>query len=444
MPSTGSTGDAYERMAESFFAPLEREVLNRRRFQSQDEARMHESPSSSGAGWYNPPCRHSTLGYVSPLNYERRQQPAEYVSVRPYPSMEPGQIHSWGSPFGLTDDGDEGLLVKKERCDGKEKRGDIIKKLSLVLLVIALVVSSGPVLAQNGWYMGMDLGGAVASKMDVKTGGADDWVSSAAAAHSAIRCDKTINPDGFQVEEGACGNAPSTWGPMDESFDGGKGLLAGLALGYRRGAFRAEGEYFYRSAAHESTDVPYDSATNYDPGTDPGFQTVMDGVDAVLSHNVFANFYYDLRSDSKFTPALGVGVGFANASLAYRTLWHRTNDPENITVFDTEALTGDELAKAQALNREIAGTITTDSAKLSALLLGYQAMAGLDYRVSKPVTIGLKFRWASFGEFNDESAYDSLRGHASVAGNPPVPVTYYVKTDDIQFWEISLNMKCQF
>ena len=52
-----------------------------------------------------------------------------------------------------------------------------------------------------------------------------------------------------------------------------------------------------------------------------------------------ANLYYDLRSDSKFTPALGIGVGFAKASLAYRTLWHRTNDPENITVFDTEALT---------------------------------------------------------------------------------------------------------
>ena len=32
----------------------------------------------------------------------------------------------------------------------------------------------------------------------------------------------------------------------------------------------------------------------------------------------------------------------------------------------------------------------------------------------------------------------------AVAGNPPVPVTYSVKTDDIQFWGISLNMKYQF
>jgi putative transposase len=35
MPSMGSVGDAYDNaMAESFFATLEREVLNRRRFKS--------------------------------------------------------------------------------------------------------------------------------------------------------------------------------------------------------------------------------------------------------------------------------------------------------------------------------------------------------------------------------------------------------------------------
>ena len=46
-----------------------------------------------------------------------------------------------------------------------------MKKLLLVLMVSALVISSGPVLAQDGWYMGMELGVAVAPGMDVKTGG---------------------------------------------------------------------------------------------------------------------------------------------------------------------------------------------------------------------------------------------------------------------------------
>ena len=72
VPSMGSTGDAYDNaMAESFFATLEREVLNRRRFRSQAEARM--AIFQWLEGWYNPHRRHSALGYLSPINYERRQ-----------------------------------------------------------------------------------------------------------------------------------------------------------------------------------------------------------------------------------------------------------------------------------------------------------------------------------------------------------------------------------
>jgi putative transposase len=41
MPSMGSVGDAYDNaMAESFFATLERELLIRRRFKSQAQAKM--------------------------------------------------------------------------------------------------------------------------------------------------------------------------------------------------------------------------------------------------------------------------------------------------------------------------------------------------------------------------------------------------------------------
>ena len=74
VPSMGSTGDAYDNaMAESFFATLEREVLNRRRFRSQAEARM--AIFQWLEGWYNPHRRHSSLGYLSPINFERRMLP---------------------------------------------------------------------------------------------------------------------------------------------------------------------------------------------------------------------------------------------------------------------------------------------------------------------------------------------------------------------------------
>ena len=68
-PSMGSVGDAYDNaMCESFFATLECELLDRRRFASQAAARM--ACFSFIEGWYNPVRLHSALGYRSPMAYE--------------------------------------------------------------------------------------------------------------------------------------------------------------------------------------------------------------------------------------------------------------------------------------------------------------------------------------------------------------------------------------
>ena len=70
-PSMGSVGDAYDNaLCESFFATLECELLERRRFRSQAEARMDIFDFIEG--FYNPRRRHSALGYLSPADYERR------------------------------------------------------------------------------------------------------------------------------------------------------------------------------------------------------------------------------------------------------------------------------------------------------------------------------------------------------------------------------------
>ena len=70
-PSTGSVGDAYDNaMCESFFATLECELLARCRFKTQDEAR--NATFAFIEGFYNRRRRHSSIGYLSPLDYERR------------------------------------------------------------------------------------------------------------------------------------------------------------------------------------------------------------------------------------------------------------------------------------------------------------------------------------------------------------------------------------
>ena len=78
-PSMGSVGDAYDNaMCESFFATLECELLERRRFASQAEARM--ACFSFIEGWYNPVRLHSALGYRSPMAYEAE---TEAVTTEP-------------------------------------------------------------------------------------------------------------------------------------------------------------------------------------------------------------------------------------------------------------------------------------------------------------------------------------------------------------------------
>ena len=79
-PSMGSVGDAYDNaLCESFFATLECELLARRRFRSQAEARM--AVFSSVEGFYNPVRLHSALGYRSPIIFEQEHRKAALTAA---------------------------------------------------------------------------------------------------------------------------------------------------------------------------------------------------------------------------------------------------------------------------------------------------------------------------------------------------------------------------
>ena len=69
-PSMGTVGDAYDNaMAESFFATLECELIDRRVWKTHTEARL--AIFTWIESWYNPHRRHSSLGQISPINFER-------------------------------------------------------------------------------------------------------------------------------------------------------------------------------------------------------------------------------------------------------------------------------------------------------------------------------------------------------------------------------------
>ena len=70
-PSMGSVGDCYDNaMCESFFATLECELLDRRRFTDRAEAEL--AVFDFIEGFYNTRRRHSALGYLAPLIFEQK------------------------------------------------------------------------------------------------------------------------------------------------------------------------------------------------------------------------------------------------------------------------------------------------------------------------------------------------------------------------------------
>ncbi len=69
--SMGTVGDCYDNaMIESFFATLECELIDRRHFGTRQEARREVFRYIEG--WYNPHRLHSSINYLSPMQYEER------------------------------------------------------------------------------------------------------------------------------------------------------------------------------------------------------------------------------------------------------------------------------------------------------------------------------------------------------------------------------------
>ncbi len=67
----GSIGDCFDNsMAESFFGTLQSELLDRRRWKTRKE--LATAVFEYIEGFYNPRRRHSSIGYLSPVEFESR------------------------------------------------------------------------------------------------------------------------------------------------------------------------------------------------------------------------------------------------------------------------------------------------------------------------------------------------------------------------------------
>jgi putative transposase len=74
LASMGSVGDCYDNsLMESFWGTLQLEVLDRRKWKTRDE--LATAVFRWIECWYNPKRRHSSIGMLSPIEFENRSDP---------------------------------------------------------------------------------------------------------------------------------------------------------------------------------------------------------------------------------------------------------------------------------------------------------------------------------------------------------------------------------
>ena len=162
------------------------------------------------------------------------------------------------------------------------------------------------------------------------------------------------------------------------------------------------------------------------------------------SHNVFANVYMDFDTNSRYTPYIGVGLGAGFTDMEYNGGFSRDLDPARITTGNAPD-GGEALPNAAEVQANLAGTTTTESARLSDRLFGYQLLLGVDYELNDSVAIGVKARWVEFDSFAGADEWDQLRSHPSnLRLNGSEPVVYDISTDDAGIFGVSVGLKYRF
>ena len=333
---------------------------------------------------------------------------------------------------------------------------------SLLVFVIAAwamwLVAPGWAQAGSGFYVSGDLGINIASGMDT-TGTSNDRASV---------CDEYINPHYGTVtqtpgyEDFKCiGPDRGAGGRWENDFDTATGILAGAAVGYSfagqdrnspLSGLRVELEYFFRQSNYDQTaDISFGVGPQADKLRDE-IVRATDRIGSITSHNLFGNLFYDFTNTSRFTPYIGIGGGVGFTNMEYGSLWVRADDPAAISTggqrYDEEGNPdGRPLPNYEQIRGNLAKTFSFAQPTLSDVLWGFQVLVGMDYAITEATSLGLKGRWVRFSSFGDDFIWNPLRSHEPYlrkSGSDREPVSGRLKTSDLEFFGVSLNLKYHF
>ncbi|WP_424244680.1 opacity protein-like surface antigen [Elusimicrobium posterum] len=149
-------------------------------------------------------------------------------------------------------------------------------------------------------------------------------------------------------------------------------LAAGLSADVPaiKGALRLEAEY----GANGKADMAGEYMHNIS-----GFQIPTDFLLSTKTQTVFINLYYDIKTNSDYTPYIGVGAGYAHLDI----FGHIENQYDSSSVSYTKEN------------------------------LGWNISAGFGYKMSENVTLDLGYRYTNYGKFSKHEEMGTYTSNSS-------------------------------
>ena len=286
-----------------------------------------------------------------------------------------------------------------------------LKKLCAVVIILGLCAVLGAAGASfaeetrpSGWYVGAGVGINKTSTLEQ-------------AGH---------NRDDICYPEDDCshlaGGAPEGY-RWYYDLEADEGLALEISVGRTFGAFRLELALAQRKNDLEQkfTDITYLDGSRSVPARDSNYESrTSGGVDELTTRTLSLNAYYDFSiAGSRFTPYLGggVGVSFVELSGVYFEAWYSCKDPS------TDCDMPEQYNGRQ--NEDLTDTV------LSAHL-----HAGLDYRMSERVQLGLKLTYSMVGDMEDaEGGYDF---------HPVAGLSNFTTISGMNHWSVMFGVKYFF
>ena len=294
--------------------------------------------------------------------------------------------------------------------------------MMLAILIAYTILGSHSSYARDGFYIGSDMGINFASSLDLFY--SDNDLPS--------RCDQVLF-DSDADTGSACPSGDS----LSSSFSGADGIMAGMFGGYKYKDFRLELEYLYRNSNYnEDANVNSANGQSLEKLTGEISQAV-DRINQARSNNIFANVYYDIPVNSRFSPYLGVGAGVSVTDFGYSFTFTRNTDPDEI---DESSVPDGSMEQRTTL----AGTSSTLDTTLTDTIFTFQVLGGVDYWLSNNLALGVKGRWVWFDSFSDSATLDQLRSHEPNNGPGTDTVVADVNIDSFHMYGVTLNLKYMF